>query len=75
MQYTPQVEIIRNYDNYPFLYTHFIINKTMLDGIRKNIRIEIGVRPFTIVIQRVIGHSAGIGMRIFGVLFQIIITP
>ena len=74
MQYNPQVEIIRNYENYPFLYTHFIINKTMSDGIRKNIRIEIGVRPFTIVIQRVIGHSAGIGMRIFGILLQAIVT-
>ena len=75
MQNNTQLEIIRNYDNYPFLYTYFIINKTMSDGIRKNIRIEIGVRPFTIVIQRVIGYYAGIGMRIFGVLFQIIITP
>ena len=69
-----QLEIIRNYDNYPILYRHFIINKTMVDGIIKNILIEVGVRPVTIVIQRVIGRSAGIGVRIFSILFQTSIT-
>ncbi|SVC62380.1 uncharacterized protein METZ01_LOCUS315234, partial [marine metagenome] len=32
-----QLEIIRNYDNYPILYRHFIINKTMVNGIIKNV--------------------------------------
>ena len=74
MQYTPQIEKIRNYDNHPFLYRHFIVDATMLDGGRINVQIEVGINPVTIVIHRVVEYSVGFGIKIFGVLFQTTIS-
>ena len=74
MQYKPQVEIIRNYDYHPFLYRHFIVDATMMDGGRINVQIEVGIKPVIIVIHRVVEYSVGFGIKIFGVLFQTTIS-
>jgi|TARA_B100001964_G_C14187344_1_gene579287 hypothetical protein len=66
----PHIELIHNYDNYPFLYRHYIIDATMIDGGLINEQIEIGIRPVIFMYDRILDNSISIGVKIFGLAFQ-----
>ena len=67
---SPQVQIIKIINNYPFFYRHMIIDTTMLNGGNISIQLELGIRPIIIVINRAIDASFSIGIRIFNTVFQ-----